>query len=270
MTGRAWRTWTLSFLIVAGIAAPALQAQLVVKLSAQTVAEFNHYVTDVESQMKDRWEGKKNFLVIDDNKPEKERVLGGEVFIEQMNNGKPLSVKDGLIHDWRGAIFIPHTSVQRVVALLEDFDHHQDIYPEVSESHTLNRNGTSVRGVWRLKQKGLVPVILDVNEDVTYSQLSPGKWKGAAYARNITEVDTALFSRGKKFPLGEGHGYLWKLYGYWSLQAINGGVLAECRTLSLSRDIPQGLNWAVGPYVEKQPRESLTSTLENTRKAAQK
>ena len=269
MTGRAWHKWTFTFLIGTSLAVPRLQAQLVVKLSAQTVTEFNRYVTDVESQMNDRWKAKKNFLLLDDNVSEKQRVLAGEVFIKQMNNGQPVSVKDGLIHDWVGAVFIPHASAEQVVALLEDFDRHQDIYPEVSESHTLNRKGAIVIGAWRLKQKGLVPVILDVKEDVTFSQLAPGKWKGAAYARDITEVDTALFSRGKKFPLGEGHGYLWRLYGYWSLQATNSGVLAECRTLSLSRDIPQGLNWAVGPYVEKQPRESLTSTLENTRKAAQ-
>ena len=266
MTARVWRI--LIFVFVIGTS-PML-AQLVVKLSTQTVAEFDHYAQDVESQMNDRWDGKKDYLKIDEEHAERQRVLAGEVFVEQMNGGKPVSVKDGLIHDWFGAVFIPHAQVEHVIALLEDFDHHQDIYPEVSESRTLSRNGTSVTGFWRLKQKGLVPVILDVKEDVTYSRVSPGKWKGAAYARDITEVDTGLFSHGKKFPPGEGHGYLWKLYGYWSLESINGGVLAECRTLSLSRDVPQGLNWAVGPYVEKQPRDSLTSTLENTRKAALK
>ena len=113
-------------------------------------------------------------------------------------------------------------------------------------------------------------MILDVDEDVHYSEVAPGKWKGQNYARNITEVDTGLFSRGRKFPAGEGHGFLWRLYGYWSLEAYRGGVLAECRTLSLSRDIPQGLAWAVGPYTQKMPQQSLEATLQDTRKAASK
>jgi len=69
------------------------------------------------------------------------------------------------------------------------------------------------------------------------------------------------------FPEGEGHGFLWRMYAYWSIEAVNGGVLAESRTLSLSRSIPQGMAWAVGHYVQEAPQESLTSTLKQTKEA---
>jgi len=261
------RLWCL---ILCGPSVSTLQAQLVVKLSPETVAEFEQYSADVEGKLRERWQGKKNLFYIEDDKQNEQRVLDGEVFIKQMNDGKPVEIKDGLIHDWLGAIYMPGTTVSRAIDILEDFDAHKHIYPAVSQSHTVKREGHEVKGNWRLQRKGIVPVILDVDEEVRYSEIGPGKWKGQSYARNIIEVNTALFSGGKKFPPGEGHGYLWRLYGYWTLENVNGGVLAECRTLSLSRDIPQGLAWAVGPYVQKMPEESLISTLKETRNAARK
>jgi hypothetical protein len=243
------------------------EAQLVVKLSPQTTAAFDRYAQGVEAELAERWGGRKNFLHIEDNDQDKERVLKGDAFIKQMSNAQPVSIPDGLIHDWLGAVYIPRATVEQVMRVLEDFDKHKDIYPAVSASKTVARQGDEVTGYWQLKQRRMVPIILDVEEKVRYTRIAPGKWKGIAYARDITEVDTGLFSRGKKFPPGEGHGYLWRLYGYWSLESYQNGVLAECRTLSLSRDIPQGLTWAVGPYVQKMPEESLASTLAATRKA---
>jgi hypothetical protein len=247
-----------------------VKAQLVVKLSPQTVAGFEEYVKTVESQVNARWQGRKNLLLIEDDADDKQRVLAGEVFIKHMNNGEPVSIQDGLIHDWLGAVYIPDKSAEQVVRLLEDFDRHRDIYPAVAESHVIRRNGDEITGYWQLRQKNVITVVLDVEESVRYQQIAPGKWKGAAYARHIVEEDTGLFSRGKKFPPGEGHGYLWRLYSYWTLEEVQGGVVAECRTLSLSRDIPQSLAWAIAPYVEKTPRDSLVSILNSTRATLEK
>ncbi len=258
---------TGALLVLVAMGAP-LQAQMVVKLAPQTVAKFDSYARKVEAALEERWAGKKNFLSIEDSAQTKQSVLSGELYIKQVN-GHPMEIPDGLIHDWAGAIYMPNTSIQKVVGVLEDFDRHKDIYPSVSKSRTLRRDALTVTGYWRLQQKGMVPVTLDVEQEAHYSEVSPGKWKGENYARNITEIGTGLFDHGRKYPLGEGHGYLWRLYGYWSLEAYKGGVLAECRTLSLSRDVPEGLAWAVMPYVQKMPEESLSSTLTETRKAAE-
>ena len=45
----------------------------------------------------------------------------------------------------------------------------------------------------------------------------------------------------------------------------DGGVYVECESVSLTRDIPFGLGWAVGPFVTSLPRESLELTLTKTR-----
>lgn len=245
-----------------------LAAQLVVKLNATTLTAFEAYAGKVESSLNDRWSGKTHFLQLEDNQQEEALCLAGKLLIRQQGNGQPAQIPEGLIHDWLGAVYIPGVSIEDVLSVLEDFDKHRTIYPEVADSRTIQRAGHQVTGYWRLQQKGVVPVILDVEQQVRYEPAAPGKWKGHAYARKIVETDTTLFSRHRKFPQDEGHGYLWRLYSYWSLEARNGGVLAECRTLSLSRDIPTGLAWAVGPYVQKMPENSLTSTLEQTRKAS--
>lgn len=41
----------------------------------------------------------------------------------------------------------------------------------------------------------------------------------------------------------------------------------ECQAVSLSRDIPWGLDWLIGPIVNDLPRESLANTLLATRTA---
>lgn len=256
-------------LLLVALALP-LRAQFVVKLEPQTVADFERYVRGVEAEVNERWEGKKNFLSVEDNSQTESQVLAGQPFIRQMNGGRTVEVTHGLIHDWMGAIYIPNCNIERVLNILQDFDNHKNIYPQVADSGTVSQTADGVIGYWRLEQKGIVPVVLQVEQQAHYSQVAPGKWKGQSYARDIKEIDMSLFTRGRKFPLGQGHGYLWRLYSYWSLENKNGGVLAECRTLSLSRDVPQSLAWAIAPYVEKMPRDSLTSTLTETRRAAAK
>jgi len=54
---------------------------------------------------------------------------------------------------------------------------------------------------------------------------------------------------------------------YWTFEQKDGGTYVECQSISLTRDIPEGLGWLIGPYVTSVPRESLTFTLATTRSA---
>ena len=247
--------------------ADVLSAQLVVRLAPATLSAFEQYVKTVEGSLHERSSGKKPFLQIEADAAGVARVKTGGLEVYAAPGTQPVPVPDGLIHDWTGDVFFPQTTVEKTVALLEDFDRHKQFYPQVADSRVIRRTGNDVVGYWRLQQKGLVPVTFNVEQDTHYEQTAPGKWIGRSYARRIAEIMPGLFARGRAYPLDEGHGYLWRLYAYWSLEARDGGVLGECRTLSLSRDIPPGLAWAVGPFVQKMPQESLESTLRATRDA---
>jgi hypothetical protein len=244
-------------------------AQLVVKLNPETVTEFDQYAKTVEAEIRKRWQGEGNFTSSQDSPSDEQKVRNGELLVRASSpDGKPKPITDGLIHDWVGTVFIPDTDPKRVIAVLRDFDNHKKIYPEIADSKTLHSTPTEVVGYWRVQQrKGIVPVVLDVEQHAYYKELAPGKWNCRAYARKITEIDKGIFMREHKFPEGEGHGYMWRMYAYWSIEPSDGGVLAECRMLSLSRSIPEAIAWAVGPYVQKAPQDSLTSTLKQTRDA---
>ena len=260
----------LACLLAVLLAVPPLCAQFAfsTKLKPRTVREFDQYAQMVEEQLSSRLQGQRPFLSISDPGSDRESVMRGDLLIRPASPDNP-RISDGLIHDWLGAVFIPNTTMQKVIGVLEDFNHHAQIYPEVVSSRLMRRNGDDVIGYWRLQRKQqLIPVAFDVEQEAYYRQVAPGKWTCRAYARKISEVDNPGTSSEKILPPGEGQGFLWRLYGYWSLETVDHGVLAECRTLSLSRSIPAALSWAIKPFIQSLPRESLSSTLSNTRSAA--
>lgn len=241
------------------------------KLDARTVEEFERYAKDVEQQLTARWQGQRAFLSIEDQPAERERVMHGALAVEPAIAHNPVVVYDGLIHDWEGAVYIPNATMRRVLDVLQDFDQHAKMYPSVTKSRLVGRHGNEIEGYWRLERRdALLTVVLDVRQRAYYQEIAPGRWTCRAYADDISEVEHAGTARERALPPGEGHGFLWRLNAYWSLEALGGGVLAECRTLSLSREVPKVLAWVINPFVQKLPRESLVSTLEHTREAAQK
>lgn len=247
-----------------------LSAQLVVNLKPETLNAFTKYAKKAEAALHERWSGRKPFLQLEESEADLKRVLSGELAVQQNSGAEPVAVPDGLIHDWVGSVFFPHTSVDRVLALLQDFDAHRKLYPQIADSRLIRRSGGDIKGFWLLRQKGLIPVSFNMEQTAHYERVSPGKWTCLAHATHIAEINPSLFARGREFPPGEGHGYLWQFNAYWSLEERAGGVLAESRTISLSRDVPEGLAWAVNPFIQKMPRESLESTLVATRDALTK
>ena len=178
------------------------QGQLVTKLRPETLAAFEAYNNKVEAALNDRWTGRKAFLGVEESPTDLERCLEAHLLIKQMAMGSAVQIPKGLIHDWVGTVFIPHTSIERVLSILENFDAHKNIYPGVEDSQTMSRRGNQVTGRWRLRQKGLVPVILDVDQSVSYDELAPGRWKGEAATTKIIESESGLFA--ERTPLQRG------------------------------------------------------------------
>ena len=66
-------------------------------------------------------------------------------------------------------------------------------------------------------------------------------------------------------PSAEDNGFLWRLNAYWRYEAVPGGVLVECESVSLSRPVPMLLRAVANPIVDRIARESLTNTLVSLR-----
>jgi hypothetical protein len=256
----------MRFLFALWLVTCPLCSQFETKLSPETAKAFDGYVTAAQAELEARWSGRAPFLSMAVSPADSKRLFKGELLIRRATSNKPEDVPAGLIHDWVGAVYIPNTSVNRVLAVLQDFDRHSKIYPEIIRSRLLKREANDMTGYWRLERKQqFVPAVFDVQQEAHYQEVAPGKWICRAYSDEIREVQDAGTSKEKDYPQGEGLGLLWRLDAFWSIEASGSGVLAECRTVSLSRSIPSGMGWMIKPFIQNVPRESLTSTLQNTR-----
>jgi len=54
---------------------------------------------------------------------------------------------------------------------------------------------------------------------------------------------------------------------YWRFQENDSSLHAECRAISLTREVPSGLGLIIEPIIQSLPMESLINTLEATRQA---
>ena len=238
-----------------------------VQLAPHTLAAFDNYIRESEFAMEPSLTGDQPFLWSDLKTELSQRIREGRAVAELWSSPGPLHIADGLIHDWIGATFIPDATVNATLAMVQDYDHHQNIYkPEVIDSRLLTREGNDFHIHLRLLKKKVITVVLDTFHDVHYSQLSPARWTLRSFTSRIQEVEHAGTKKETVMPPDTGHGFLWRLNTYWKFEERDHGTWLECRATSLTRDIPKGLAWIIDPIIRKLPRESLIHTLEATRK----
>jgi hypothetical protein len=177
-------------------------------------------------------------------------------------------VPNGLIHDWIAAAFVAESTIQEIFAVIQDYDNHKNIYkPEVIDSKLISRQNDDFRVYLRLLKKKIITVVLDTDHEVHYRPVDRTRWTCRSYTTRIAEVENAGSQDERVLPADTGYGFLWRLYSYWRFEQRDGGVVVECRAISLTRDVPFGQGWAIEPIIQKLPKESLISTLENTRQA---
>ncbi len=244
------------------------QAVNTVQLKPRTLQAFETYIRDAEAAMEPALRGQRPFLWTDTHSDIAKQVSKGEIAAQLWSGQGPVEVPNGLIHDWIGAVFVPQTTVEATLALVQDYDNHKNIYkPEVMDSKLLSHDGNNFQIFLRLLKKKIITVVLDTDHDVHYQQVDGTRWFCRSHTTRIAEVDDPGTPKEKVLPPDTGYGFLWRLYSCWRFQERDGGVYVECRAISLSRDIPTGLGWIIEPIVRKLPRESLINTLRATRDA---
>jgi hypothetical protein len=199
---------------------------------------------------------------------EKIKLRGGEARIDR--GGTPPDIAGGMIQDWRGALFLPHATIQKVKTVLQDYENYKQFYkPEVIESKQLAHQGDEYDVFLRLRKKQLLTVVLNTEYHVRYSQPDPRRMYVLSRSTRIAEVKDSERSRATEEPVGRDFGFLWRLNSYWQFEEADSGVYAELRAISLSRDVPVGLGWMIKGFVSKFPKESMLNTLRGTKAAVQ-
>lgn len=261
--------------ILAGlIDAPARATEL----KPETAASFEQYIRAVEARMDDDI-GHNQFLVVD-RLPESRRqeaydqLQRGQIYIEELHTREDehrIRIPSGLVHHWAGVIFIPKATLSEAIAVLQDYDHHQDIYkPDVRQSKLIERSGSESKIYLQMYSKSIVTVVLDANFDVSDTQFGSTRHQSASRSTRIAEVADLGRPSERELPVGNDHGYLWRLYSYWRVEEKDGGVYVQNESVALTRRVPAILAWLVNPLIKSIPRKLLSDLLTDTRNAVMK
>ena len=225
---------------------------------------FDTYVRTLEARLHQQHATRDRFLASAVLTTEGEsRLRGGHPLLEQLTPLKGLAVPGGLLHHWRGTAFVPGVRAARFEQLLRNFRN----YPQVFAPDVLAANGIECpdRGPLqvrlRVRQKHVLTVVLDTTYAVTFEQLDPQHGDSVSRSTEIAEVASPGTTRERTLRANEEHGFVWRINTYWTYEERNGGLYLQIESVSLTRLVPSGLGWAVAPYLESIPRESLEFTL---------
>ncbi len=252
---------------------------MTVDLEPKTVEAFDHYIQASAARIDIEARGPGSFLYVEGlPEPKRSAALSslhkGEIYIEHVESrdasGAVIEAPDGLIHDWIGAVFIPGADLPQVLHVVQDYDHHQDIYkPEVVRSRLIRHQGNDYQIFYRLRKQKVITVTLDTNHDVQYVPIDATRCRSRSVATRIAEVVDAGQPGEHEKSIGHDGGFLWRMNSYWRFEERDGGVYVEVESISLTRDVPTGLGWLIRPFVTSIPRESLLMTLGSTRSAVE-
>jgi len=244
-------------------------------LRAATVRAFLAYVAGTDAQNKESL-SRGPFLWVD-GLPEGERkaaiaeLMSGKVVMQHVGGSKgggSAETPGGMIHDWKGIIFVAGAKLGDVLKVLEDYDHQAIYYaPDVERSKIESHNGDHYQVFLRFRRHKIVTVVLDTEHEVTYYGDSATREHSRSSAIRIAQVEDAGSPGEKEKTPGEDDGFLWGMETWWRMDERDGGVYVQNQVVTLTRDIPAGLGWLFEPFVTEIPKETLEFTLEATRKA---
>ena len=142
--------------------------------------------------------------------------------------------------------------------------------PEILRASQIARQGDRFEVSMRVRQKHVITVVMDTAYNIVYGRLDPQHGYSISHSTRISEIDRPGTPSERALTPSQEHGFLWRLDTYWSYEEKDGGLYLQVEAVSLTRSIPHGLGWAIGPYVESVPRESLEFTLRSVCNALRK
>lgn len=236
------------------------------RLTPATLKDFAQYQASVDGELAQRVGGQRAFLWIDENAELRDRVRKGEVVTHPITGKNGHSIHDGLVHDWIGVIFLPNAKLEEARDFLTTPEKHKGIYPEITVARTIERRPDGSVTFLRLLKKKIVSAELELEYENRWKMPDRSRWVMTSRTRKVSEVNEAGKPDEHVLPPDTGHGFLWRMNSTWHLKQDDGGVWAELRVVSLSRDTPSGLGWIVKPIIRGLPAESIEKTLVATQR----
>jgi putative flippase GtrA len=267
---------SIATVLMAGLVltpAPARAADVgTAELTQAAIAAWQQYERQVDARY-DRAAAERDMFFIQDlykSAGWRQRVQAGQVSMLRVDSitpgGPEPSIGDARIHHWVGAVFVPRASVDGVVRYLRDrAGRESEAFDDVIASKLIARDGDRVRVYMKLKRESVITVTYNTEHSVEYRHLDAARASSRSVATRIAEIADAGTPQEREKTPGNDHGFLWRLNAYWRYQQVDGGVLIECESVSLSRSVPLLLRPFVTGTVERIARESLQKTLASLR-----
>ena len=259
----------IACMVLAAAAADAAE------LKPQTVRAFDRYVQLTEERMRAEVEGRSAFLWLDRlPAAERDEVLArlrsGEVVIERLetrDGGDEVDIPSGMVHHWIGTVLIPGVTLDRTIAMVQDYDRYPAIYaPDVRAAAVRKREGNRFDVYLRLYTKKVLTWVADTEHRVEYVAVGAARMHVPSRSTRILEIEHPDTPRERTKPEGDDRGFAWRLNNYCSFEERDEGTLMQCESITLTRGIPFLLGVVVRPFVTGVPREKLTVTLEAARR----
>jgi hypothetical protein len=148
---------------------------------------------------------------------------------------------------------------------MQNFSAYPQLYsPQVLQAMVLTQQGDHFQAKMRVRQRHVLTVVMDTTYEISFGRLDPQRGYSISHSTLISEIDAPGTNAERALNASEEHGFLWRLNTYWSYEERDGGLYIQIESVSLTRSIPNGLGWAIGPFVESVPRASLEFTLRST------
>ena len=238
------------------------------ELKDKTVAAWERYVAATERRIAAELEDTERFLGQDfgeDADRARRAVLAGDVFVDSMEtrdaDGREIKVPSGAIHHWRGSILVPGIALDELLHGLMYVVGPEDMQDDVLESRLLARDGNRREVFLKVRRQSVVTVHYNTEHRVVYTRNGAGRASSRSVSTRIAELEGVGSPAEREKPIGRDRGFLWRLNAYWRYHEVEGGVIVECESISLSRGVPPVLGWMIRPIINRTARAAMSDTL---------
>ena len=254
-----------SALAVAGAITAAVPSA---RLTAEAITGWERYVAATELRIARELGAASQFFSRDfaaDAAASRAALATGAVLIDQMvtrdHRGDQIEVAGAMVHHWRGAVLIPGAKLGALTTRLQAGPPRPGEPEDVLASRLIDRSPDRLRIFLRLQRTKFVTVVYNTEHDIRFKRHSATRASSASTATRIAEVESPGAASERELTPGDDSGYLWRLNAYWRYEEVGGGVIAECESISLSRDVPSVLRYLAGPLIRNTAYESMEKTL---------
>jgi hypothetical protein len=249
-------------LAVAAVLGAAGSGRAIAEPTKAAVAGFEAYASGVDARLREQHASSEFMVLPPAESDEATRLRRGEVVVERLTQERNRDLPGAMLHDWRGTAYLRGGKAADFERVLRDFGEYPKRFaPQVLAARVVAGQGDQVQTWMRVQQRHGITVTLDTTYDVRFGRLNAERGYSLSRSTKIEEIERPGMRDEDALTAGEEHGFLWRLNTYWSWEERDGGLYVQIESISLTRSIPVGLGWAIGPFVERVPRESLEFTL---------